>query len=175
MESWNRLLRRRRLHVDNWSHSRIQNKSLQMIFRSIPSPSLHIKLSTSYEALSGTLSSAPAPLNSAFCASPLLCVENPGSLAPSSTVVLPSNPPFPVVPASCNSELVWPEPGCPRPVCTSADVAPCNESEAAGFTAEASMVSGLGVNVRSLGAVPAGRVWAENSGAASFSETILPT
>jgi hypothetical protein len=34
--------------------------------------------------------------------------------------------------------------------------------------------SGLGVYVEDLGAEPAGRVCALNSGAASFSETILP-
>jgi hypothetical protein len=67
-----------------------------------------------------------------------------------------------------------PFPGCPRPVCTSADVSPCSVSEASFCVEDGSIVSGLGVNVLSAGAVPAGSVFAWNSGVESASEAMTP-
>lgn len=60
---------------------------------------------------------------------------------------------------------------------TSADVGPLRVEDAEGFGAEGSAWSsaeGLGLNVRDAGAVPAGRVCAENSGAASAALEMTP-
>jgi len=113
-------------------------------------------------AVSGTLSSAAAPptfpRGACFCASSLSRARCPwfsgrwgSTVLPLAWPPTPSTPPEPGFflwdwPSWWSSALLWPWMGFPRPVCTSADVAPPMVSEAAGGFASAS-------------AFPGGRSW----------------
>jgi hypothetical protein len=86
----------------------------------------------------------------------------------------PSRPARRLLP-SWSSWLVWPEPGWPRPWWTSALVAPIRVSDAEAPERWLGAFSGwtCGWKVFSAGAVPAGKVWAWNSGTASL-PTLTP-